>query len=317
MDVATATDPLDSDADLATGKTGVYTLVAGDSNMTVDAGFYKPALPAEIGDYTFEDVNKNGIQDTGDLPLAGVVVKLTKADGTAVMDLDGVVVADQTTPATGLYKFTNLPAGDYIVTFTKPTGYTPTLMDVATATDPLDSDADLATGKTGVYTLVAGDSNMTVDAGFYKPVVVDPEVLTITNSIKITDPFNCLKKAIFGTVSPYSQDVVVTLVIKNSKGEIVKTYTPVINSDGTYSQDVSDLLEGDYTNTYKATKGTLSTVESTYNFTLSKLCTPVLTVKDTNITPRTGGAVSPILTFITLLIVLFGIKKINNKRITN
>ncbi|NID13853.1 hypothetical protein, partial [Fibrivirga algicola] len=59
-------DALDSDADKLTGLTGVYSLTADEFNPTVDAGFFKPA---SLGDYVFNDTNRDGIQNTGDVAI--------------------------------------------------------------------------------------------------------------------------------------------------------------------------------------------------------------------------------------------------------
>ena len=60
-------DAFDSDAG-ADGLTNCYTLSAGQTETSVDAGFYEKA---EIGDRVWLDANKNGIQDAGE---AGVSV---------------------------------------------------------------------------------------------------------------------------------------------------------------------------------------------------------------------------------------------------
>jgi hypothetical protein len=53
-------DISDSDADPVTGNTGTINLVGGEIERTWDAGLY---CPAALGDYLWNDVNKNGIQD--------------------------------------------------------------------------------------------------------------------------------------------------------------------------------------------------------------------------------------------------------------
>ncbi|MEM9886022.1 MAG: SdrD B-like domain-containing protein [Bacteroidota bacterium] len=66
-----------------------------DDNRNVDFGYFKD--PAAIGNYVFNDVNGNGIQDLGDTPIEGVEVTLTiqyPAGGnptvlTAITDMNG------------------------------------------------------------------------------------------------------------------------------------------------------------------------------------------------------------------------------------
>ncbi|HLO44346.1 MAG TPA: SdrD B-like domain-containing protein, partial [Leadbetterella sp.] len=146
-------DTKDSDADKITGKTGTISLASGDNNLTVDAGIFRPA---KLGDYVWEDKNYNGIQETGESPIQGVVVKLLDAAGQPAKDADGNPVASTTTDAAGLYKFENLKPGvQYVVEFTKPAGYEPTSKDKGTD-DTKDSDADVTTGKAAPVVLASG-----------------------------------------------------------------------------------------------------------------------------------------------------------------
>lgn len=63
-----------------------------------------------VGDYTWIDINKNGMQDSGEPVLPGVQVEL--------LDELGAVVATTKTNASGFYKFDNLAAGRYQLRFT-------------------------------------------------------------------------------------------------------------------------------------------------------------------------------------------------------
>ncbi|MDR6555133.1 SdrD B-like domain-containing protein [Paenibacillus qinlingensis] len=157
-----ADDSKDSDAIFTTREASEATinnisLLDGGRDYTFDVGLYKPA---SLGDKVFLDANKNGIQDTGEAPVPGVVVKLySNTDPTHA-------ISTQTTDVAGLYKFENLDPGSYIVEFVKPQGYGLSAKNQGGNT-ALDSDADLATGKTSVVTLSAGDDNITIDAGLY------------------------------------------------------------------------------------------------------------------------------------------------------
>ncbi|RYF58059.1 MAG: Cna B-type domain-containing protein, partial [Cytophagaceae bacterium] len=154
-----SSDTADSDASPTTGKTQSVTLAPGENNPTLDAGFYLP--PASLGDYVFVDTNKDGIQNAGDSPLAGVSVTLY---------LNGSAVATTATNASGLYSFTGLAPGtsnNYVVGFTAPAGYSATISNVGS--DTADSDANTVTGMTQSVTLAPGENNPTLDAGFYLP----------------------------------------------------------------------------------------------------------------------------------------------------
>ncbi|EKH2199527.1 carboxypeptidase regulatory-like domain-containing protein, partial [Staphylococcus pseudintermedius] len=106
------------------------------NNYSVDLGIVKPEVvpPMEdakfnLGDKVWEDLNKDGIQNSNEPGISGVTVTLTKEDGTTVT----AKTDDQ-----GNYKFTDLPNGKYTVTFETPDGYEPTKANVGD--DALDSD---------------------------------------------------------------------------------------------------------------------------------------------------------------------------------
>ena len=168
-------DGTDSDADVSTGKTGFYTLASGDDNRTVDAGLVAPK--ARIGDFVWEDKNANGLQDAGEAGISGVTVNLKNAAGT--------VIATTTTAANGLYGF-DVDAGTYSVQVIKPNGYVTTSKD-AVGSDLSDSDIDATTGMTGNYTLAAGETNNSVDAGFYKTASIGDRVWLDCNSNGVQD----------------------------------------------------------------------------------------------------------------------------------
>ena len=150
-----ANDNVDSDVD-PSGLTGTYTISGGNTNLTVDAGIY--STRAALGDYVWFDVNNNGTQDAGEKGIVGVTVTIYDAANNAVTS----TITDQN----GRYFFSNLNPGTYTVGFeTTPTKMVFTTKDVVAAGDAADSDVDPATGKTGSYTLVAGQVNLTVDAG--------------------------------------------------------------------------------------------------------------------------------------------------------
>ena len=125
----------DSDADTTTGVTATTTLSAGETDLTWDAGMYLPE--ATIGDFVWNDVNKNGIQDSGEPGIPGVTVQL--------LDSGNKVVASTTTDSSGKYSFTVQP-GDYNVKFTAPAGYVFTAKNQGTDISN-DSDADSYNGS--------------------------------------------------------------------------------------------------------------------------------------------------------------------------
>jgi hypothetical protein len=116
---------------------------------------------AAIGDYVWEDANGNGLQETDEPPVAGVVVRL--------FTQDHVLVGATQTGSDGRYGFSGLQPGGYYLVFdptTLPPGYRFTLANQGDRA--LDSDADPVTGATAVVVLVAGQTDLTWDAGVVK-----------------------------------------------------------------------------------------------------------------------------------------------------
>ncbi|MEM7218463.1 MAG: SdrD B-like domain-containing protein [Pseudomonadota bacterium] len=147
----------DSDAD-ADGRSGLITLTADDpTDFSIDAGLQVPPALGGIGDLVFEDVDGNGQLDAGEAGVDGITVNLLDGAGAPT----GM---STTTAGGGLYEFSDLPAGDYIVEF----DLAGAAFDFTAANqgDPAsDSDADPATGRSGVVSLAAGDFDLTIDAG--------------------------------------------------------------------------------------------------------------------------------------------------------
>ncbi|RXK17165.1 SdrD B-like domain-containing protein, partial [Macrococcus sp. DPC7161] len=150
----TPTTPNTGDDTSDSDGTKVTITVDGKDDPTIDLGL----VPVyDLGDKVWFDADKDGIQDAGEPGIPGVTVTLTKPDGSTVTT---------TTDANGNYVFTDLPNGDYTVTFGTPEGYNgPTISNVGN--DGLDSD-----GQTVKVTINNAD-DMTVDSGFIKVSVGD------------------------------------------------------------------------------------------------------------------------------------------------
>jgi LPXTG-motif cell wall-anchored protein len=136
----------------------------GDSDMTLDFGFYP--ISVSVGDYVWFDSNANGIQDSSEAGIAGVVLTITKTDGSPVTDVFGNSVTTTSTDTAGRYLFSDLPAGSYRVSVTAPNGLVSTiLVNGAAATDS-------STGSALSATLVNNlDADLTLDFGFRLPRV--------------------------------------------------------------------------------------------------------------------------------------------------
>ena len=83
-----------------------------DSNLTIDFGL-TPSV--SVGNLVWVDTDNNGVVNGGEAGLNGVAVRLYTGSGT--------LLASTTTAGGGLYLFSNLSPGDYIVEITPPAGY--------------------------------------------------------------------------------------------------------------------------------------------------------------------------------------------------
>ena len=198
---------------------------ATGSVIDVNFGFVKPA---SVGDYTWMDVNRDGLQDADEPALPGVTVTLTRADGSAVTDASGNPVAAVTTDANGKYVFENLLPGDYKVSFTNPAGYEATVSD---AGDDRGADSN---GTESAVSLAQGQDDATVDYGLVGTGVIGDQLFVDVNQNGGNAP-DAGDKVLPG--------VKVTLTW-TGPGGITRTYETTTDADGKYKFE--NLLPGEY-----------------------------------------------------------------------
>ncbi|HGX0898120.1 TPA: SdrD B-like domain-containing protein, partial [Staphylococcus aureus] len=175
-----------------TSTTGV---IKDKDNDTIDSGFYKPTY--NLGDYVWEDTNKNGVQDKDEKGISGVTVTLK--------DENDKVLKTVTTDENGKYQFTDLNNGTYKVEFETPSGYTPTSVTSGNDTEK-DSNGLTTTG------VIKDADNMTLDSGFYK---------TPKYSLGDYVWYDSNKDGKQDSTEKGIKDVKVTLL--NEKGEVIGT----------------------------------------------------------------------------------------------
>jgi len=146
-------DPLtDSDID-ADGSTGSILYNEVGFNKTIDAGFFRAAI---IGDFVWEDLNLNGLQDEGEPGLAGIKVALLS--GTTLIDS---VITDEN----GLYTFITAP-GEYSLRLSETGLFSATITGTGTNAYT-DSNLEKVDEElvTQLFILVSGEVRNDIDLG--------------------------------------------------------------------------------------------------------------------------------------------------------
>ncbi|MBK8701011.1 MAG: DUF11 domain-containing protein [Saprospiraceae bacterium] len=150
-------DDLDSDCN-GIGHASCFTLLPGQSNYTIDAGHF---APSSIGDFVWNDINGNGIQDFGENGIPGVLVSLYSSTG--------LPLSTTNTDASGYYIFDNLLPGSFYLVFNNPVNYDFNDANVG-FNDNVDSDVDgsQGIGSTAIFFVPAGTNITNMDAGLVK-----------------------------------------------------------------------------------------------------------------------------------------------------
>nr|WP_280955288.1 SdrD B-like domain-containing protein [Staphylococcus coagulans] len=132
--------------------------IVDKDDLTVGFGLIKNTNEAEktykIGDFVWEDINKNGKQDVGEPGIAGVTV--------IILNDKEEEVGRTVTDAQGHYVFNHIKNGRYSVLFETPKGYEPTIDRAPNVTQDLDSNY-----ISSVVDIKDGD-NLTIDSGFFR-----------------------------------------------------------------------------------------------------------------------------------------------------
>jgi hypothetical protein len=222
------------------------TLTVGQNDFTQDFGF---AQTVTIGDYVWVDTNGNGVQDGGEPGLGGVQVILYRTNsGAGTL----TAVATNTSSAGGAYSFTNVMPGDFVAGFGLPSGYAYTTPNAGGNTN-LDSNVVTTNGLTAVFTLSTGQTNNSIDAGYYQFASIAGSVLVDVNGN--------------GTADSADTNGVSPVVLKVYQGGTNLVATVTNNPDGSFS--VSSLPLGNYTVIQTVPPGYTNTTPAMVNVTLT------------------------------------------------
>ena len=145
---------------------GTLAVTVAGADVVDDSFGYSPA--GVVGDSVWSDADGDGIQDPGELGIAGVTVELRDALGSPI-DSDpltpGVQPTVTTTAADGSYSFSGVEPGTYSVVVSNAGGV------LAGYTQTGDPDATLDGVGTAVVTETGGD--LTMDFGYQNTGLAD------------------------------------------------------------------------------------------------------------------------------------------------
>jgi SdrD B-like domain len=200
--------PIDSDAN-ANGLTQVVSLGAGKADTTIDAGIRADAATTgSIGDRVWFDWNGNGIQDDANAAAARLTVYLEDSAG-------HVLQTTTTNVNNGNYLFSDVAAGDYQVQVVAPAG-TRFVKAHAGSDGTLDSDVD-STGHSQLFSLAAGQVNLTIDAG----LEFTPTPATASALSQLVTPSNALFDLAFGSSTSLAPVQAVT--VQETDGDLARS----------------------------------------------------------------------------------------------
>ncbi|MBE7556419.1 MAG: DUF11 domain-containing protein [Anaerolineales bacterium] len=188
---------------------------------TVDFG-YQPTGSASIGDFVWRDSDADGVQDGGESGISNVTIRLyedTDNDGIISLTLDALVMTT-TTNASGLYTFTNLPAGNFLVDIDSViTDTSGNRLTLGLSSDPHD------------VTLAANQHYLNADFGYIPAGIIGDLIWQDNNG-----------NGQWEAGEPGIPGITVTLYIS---GSATPLYTMTTNASGIYS--FTGLVSGTYT----------------------------------------------------------------------
>ncbi|MBS3952292.1 MAG: carboxypeptidase regulatory-like domain-containing protein, partial [Methylomicrobium sp.] len=242
-------DTVDSDAVVnldGDGLSQIITLSAGESNQTIDAGIYKTAT---IGNFIWHDINKDGIQNTGEVGIEGVTVTLTGTTG-AGQSVSMTTATDEN----GEYLFTDLAPGTYKVTIDASNfQINGALEDYISSPGNQGADTGIdSNNPDDSITLQSGDENLTVDYGFYKSEDVEPPKASIGDKVFNDANNNGVQDA--GEAGVAGVTVKLFTCVNNAPGVQVGG---AIQTDASGNYSFTGLMPGDYVVQFIAPNGTV------------------------------------------------------------
>ena len=220
-----------------------------------------------LGDFVWNDLNRNGIQDPGEQGIPGVVVDLFDPNQGIG---PGFRLATDTTDSFGIFGFENLPAGNYVIRFHNPDNITWAYSPFQVGSPGNDSDAtsNLAFADTQTISLSSGEIDLTWDLGLYQ--IGTPTITaTITSSPTITATTT-------STITSSPTITATTTATITSSPTITATTTSTITSSPTITATITS--SPTISSTITATITSSPTISSTITATITSSPTITATI---------------------------------------
>jgi len=252
-----------NDSNPLTGFSEIVTIDATASgqtkhNTTIDAGFYPLG---SIGNYTWYDTNKNGLQDEpASNGINGLKVYLYREIASVYVIVDSAITANDAGGNPGYYNFVIDESGNYKVQF--PVNSSTKILTTQNGSAGVNgnSDAIVGTGFSPVIVMNllgtgVARNNPTIDAG-YKCNVTIP---TISGNVNLcTNQSNVLTSSLQYAYQWYRNNSIIV-------GAINQTYTATLS--GNYTVVVTD--SGACSSATSTTFALVDQQGSTSNFTIN------------------------------------------------
>ncbi len=150
-----------------------------ESALRPTGDFVPMIAPGSVGRVVWKDIDQDGIQDTNEPGVAGIGVKLFRADNTEI--------GSSTTSASGAYVFENVPNGNFYVEYTLSDAQRQMFTNANQGSDFVDSNVASIVGikgKTALFNFQASSYNYHMDAGL---LISEPPVIAGLANVNYTE----------------------------------------------------------------------------------------------------------------------------------
>jgi len=221
----------------------------------VNFGFFAD-LPGSIGDQVFQDLNRNGVFDAGDIPVPGVTMKLYQDLNNNKQPDAGEFVREMPTNSQGRYHFTELGEGDYVVAIdiadpSLPIGTTIQPPHRAVTVLPAEDRLDIDFPLSRVLTLAVNPAGTALpgDRLTYSLTANYPQLAQF-GAVTVTNPIPQGASLVPGSANGGGSLVGNTLTwnLGSTSPPVQHTYTPLINCVRNIRIEESTSIQDTYIN---------------------------------------------------------------------